>query len=245
MDSTGVHAADANASDKVRVIDGHALHGKRAIHIDLGSGHVVDNHVEQRIHVHVAIIGVKAGKAVHSACVNHVLHGEFELFVGSAQVGHEVEAVVIRLLGIGTRAVDLIDDDHDRKAGVDGMTQHEPGLGHRTLKRIDQQQGTIRHAQHALDLAAKIGMARGIKNVNLHALVLDGDVLGQDGDAALALLVVGVQHALLHLLVGTEGIRCTQQFIDQRGLAVVNVSDDRDVPQVLYTHTVPLCLLST
>ena len=114
------------------MIDGHALHGKRAIHIDLGSGHVVDNHVEQRIHVHVAIVGVKAGKAVHSACVNHVLHGEFELFVGSAQVGHEVEAVVIRLLGIGARTVDLIDDDHDRKAGVDSMTQHEPGLGHRT-----------------------------------------------------------------------------------------------------------------
>ena len=174
-----------------------------------------------------------------------MLHGEFELFVGSAQVGHEVEAVVIRLLGIGARTVDLIDDDHDRKAGVDSMTQHEPGLGHRTLKRIDQQQGTIGHAQHALDLTAKIGMARGVKNVNLHALVLDGDVLGQDSDAALALLVVGVQHALLHLLVGTEGIRCTQQFIDQRGLAVVNVSDDRDVPQVLYTHTVPLCLLST
>ena len=125
------------------------------------------------------------------------------------------------------------------------MAQHEPGLGHGALKRIDQQQGAVGHAQHALYLAAEVGMARGVEDVDLHTLVLDGDILGQDGDAALALLVVGVQHALLHLLVGTEGIRCTQQFIDHRGLAVVNVSDYRDVPQVLYTHTVPLCLLST
>ena len=245
MDGAGVYAADAYASDKVRVIDSHALHGKRTVHVDLGSGHVVDNHVEQRIHVHVVVIGVKTSKAIHSARIDHVLHGEFELLIGGTQICHEVEAVVICLLGIGAGAVDLIDDDHDGKTGIDGVAKHEPSLGHGALKSIDQQQGAVGHAQDALDLAAEVGMARSIENVDLHALVLDRDVLRQDGDAALALLIVGVQHALLNLLVGTEGIRCTQQFVDQRGLAVVNVSDDRDVPQVLYTHTVPLRLSTT
>jgi hypothetical protein len=39
----------------------------------------------------------------------------------------------------------------------------------------------------------------------------DGGVLGQDGDAALAFEVVGIHHALGHLLVLAEGVRLAQQ----------------------------------
>ena len=58
---------------------------------------------------------------------------------------------------------------------------------------------------------------------------VDGAVLGQDGDAALALQVVAVHHALGHLLVVAEGAGLAQQLVDQRGLAVVDVGDDGDV----------------
>ena len=172
------------------MVDGHALHGQRGVLVNLGRGHVVDDHIEQRIHVHVAVVGVKAGKAIHGAGVDHVLHGELKLVVGGAQVGHEVQAVVVGLLGVGARTIDLVDDDHDLKAGVDSVTQHEAGLGHGALKGIDQQQGAVGHTQHALDLAAKVGVARGVDDVDLNVLVLDRDVLGENRDAALALLVV-------------------------------------------------------
>ena len=61
------------------------------------------------------------------------------------------------------------------------------------------------------------------------SLVVDGGVLGQDGDAALALEVVAVHRALGDALVGAEGAALVQQGVDQRGLAVVDVGDDGDV----------------
>ena len=240
VDGAGVHATDADAADEVGVVDGHALHGQRGVLVDLGRRHVVDDHIEQRIHVHVAVVGVKAGKAIHGAGVDHVLHGKLKLVVGGAQVGHQVQAVVVRLLGVSTRTIDLVDDDHNLEAGIDSVTQHEAGLGHGALKSVDQQQGAVGHTQHALDLAAKVGVARSVDDVDLNVLVLDRDVLGENRNAALALLVVRIQDAVLDLLVGTEGVRGTQELVDHRRLAVVDVSDDGDVPQIVYAHVVPL-----
>ena len=48
------------------------------------------------------------------------------------------------------------------------------------------------------------------------------------------------EDAVLDLLVGTEGVRGTQELIDHRRLAVVDVGDDGDVPQIVYAHVVPL-----
>ena len=62
MDDAGVHATDADTANEVGVVDGHALHGQRGVLVNLGRGHVVDDHVEQRIHVHVAVIGIEAAK---------------------------------------------------------------------------------------------------------------------------------------------------------------------------------------
>ena len=58
---------------------------------------------------------------------------------------------------------------------------------------------------------------------------MDRGVLGEDGDAALALEVVGVHDALGDLLVGAEHAALAEQRVDQRRLAVVDVGDDGDV----------------
>ena len=79
-------------------------------------------------------------------------------------------------------------------------------------------------------------MARGINDVNLDALVLAGAVLGQNGDAALTLNIAGVHNALGHLLVGTESTGLLQHLVDQRGLAVVNVSNDRNIAEIFLNH---------
>ena len=70
MDGAGIHATDADTANEVGVVDGHALHGQRSVLVNLGRGHVVDDHIEQRIHVHVAVVGIKAGKAIHGAGVD-------------------------------------------------------------------------------------------------------------------------------------------------------------------------------
>ena len=72
------------------------------------------------------------------------------------------------------------------------MLENEARLRHGALEGIDQQQDTVGHLEHALDLATEVGVARRVDDVDLHVLVADGDILGEDGDAALALLVVGI-----------------------------------------------------
>ena len=51
----------------------------------------------------------------------------------------------------------------------------------------------VGHLEDALDLAAEVGVAGRVDDVDLDVAELEGDVLGQDGDAALAFQVVGVE----------------------------------------------------
>ena len=81
----------------------------------------------------------------------------------------------------------------------------------------------------ALPISTEVGVAGGVDEVDLDTLPVDGRGLGEDGDATLALLVVGVHHALHHVLVGGEGSGLAQQLVNQRRLAVVNVRHDGDV----------------
>ena len=122
------------------------------------------------------------------------------------------------------------------KPAFERLGEHEPRLRHRALGRIDQHQRPVGQSQHALDLAAEIGVAGRVDQVDLHALVVQGDVLGQDRDAAFALQVVRVEDALADQLVGAEFAALAEQAVDQRRLAVVDVGDDGDVADVVAAH---------
>ncbi len=61
---------------------------------------------------------------------------------------------------------------------------------------------------------------------------LDRGRLGKNGDSPLALEVVRIHGALGHLLVFAERAALLQQAIDQCGLAMIDVRDDRDVTDV-------------
>ena len=79
-------------------------------------------------------------------------------------------------------------------------------------------------------------MARGVDDVDLDALVGAGAVLSQNGDAALTLDIAAVHDTLCHDLIVAESAALTQHGIHQRGLAVVNVSDNGDVAQIVTNH---------
>jgi len=57
-------------------------------------------------------------------------------------------------------------------------------------------------------------------------------VLREDRDALLALEVTGVHRPLGDVLVRAEGPGLPEHGVDQGGLPVVDVGDDRDVAQV-------------
>ena len=127
------------------------------------------------------------------------------------------------------RPVDLVDHHDGLEPEGQRLAGDEARLRHRTLDRIHQQQHPVDHRQHALDLAAEVGVPGGVDDVDARAAVLDGAVLGEDGDATLALDVVRIHDALAHALMRGEGAGLLEQAVHEGRLAVVDVRDDGDV----------------
>ncbi len=81
-------------------------------------------------------------------------------------------------------------------------------------------------------------MPRRVDEVQLVALtvlrvVVERDALRLDGDAALALERHGIEHLTLHL-TRIEPTTELDQPIGERGLAVIDVGDDRKVANILH-----------
>ena len=102
-------------------------------------------------------------------------------------------------------------------------------LRQRAFGGVDQHDDAIDHVEDAFDLAAEVGVARRIDDVDVRALPLDAGALRENGDAALALEVVGIHRPLGHLLVLAERAGLLQKLVDECRLAMVDVRDDRDV----------------
>ena len=71
--------------------------------------------------------------------------------------------------------------------------------------------------------------ARGLARFGV--LPFDAGAFGEDGDAALFFQIAGIHRALFNALVVAERAGLAEELVNQRGFAVVNVSDDRDVAQ--------------
>ena len=122
---------------------------------------------------------------------------------------------------------------HDRlEPHLQRLGDDEFRLRQRPLGGVDQHQRAIDHVENALDLAAEIGVAGRVDDIDARVLPDQRGRLGEDGDATLALEVVGIHGALGDALVLAERAGLLQQAVDQRGLAVVDVGDNGDVAQV-------------
>ena len=159
-------------------------------------------------------------------------HGEVELILGGVEVDEEVVDLVEHLGGARVLAVDLVDDDHRGELGLQRLLQHEARLGQGALGGVDEEQHAVHQREGALHLAAEVGVAGRVHDVDLHVLVVDGRVLRHDRDALLALEVDRVHDPLGHVLVGAEDARLPQHGVHEGGLAVVDVGDDGDVTDV-------------
>ena len=106
------------------------------------------------------------------------------------------------------------------------------GLGQRTLGSVDQEQDRVDHQQGPLDLAAEVGVAGRVDDVQADAVVVDGGLLGQDRDPLLPLQVARIHDPVDNGLVRPEGAGLAEHRVDQGRLAMVDVGHDRDIAQV-------------
>ena len=113
-----------------------------------------------------------------------------------------------------------------------GLGEHVARLRQWPLGGVDEQQDRIDHEQAALDLAAEVGMAGRVHDVQPHAPYVDAGLLGEDGDASLPLEVHRVHDPIDEDLVGPEGAGLAKHGVHERRLAVVDVGDDGDVADV-------------
>ncbi len=140
-------------------------------------------------------------------------------------------------------AINLVDHDDGLQFRFERLCKHIARLGQRAFGSIHQQHYAVDHLQSALHLAAKIGVARRIDNIDLAAFKVDGGVLGKNRDSALALQVVRVHHALGYLLVGAESAGLAKHGVNEGSLTVVNVGDDGDIAyRLAHRRSVPSLL---
>ena len=83
--------------------------------------------------------------------------------VGQAE--QQVGGFADDLFDTGVRTIHLVDAQNHRQLGLKGLAQHETGLRQRAFGGVHEQHDAVNHGDAALDLAAEIGVAGGVDDV--------------------------------------------------------------------------------
>ena len=149
------------------------------------------------------------------------------------QVQEQLVDLVDDVLHASVGTVDLVHDQDHGQVQLERLPQDEPRLRQRPFAGVDQQEHAVDHGQPAFDLAAEVGVAGRVHDVDLQVAVTNGRVLRQDRDALLTLQVHGVHDPNVHVLVLAERPGLPEHGVHERGLAVVDVGHDGDVADVV------------
>ena len=236
LESAGEDLTDAEAAKVWVDINGrdHRLQAVFVLTGYLRGGNVVNNGLEQRNQgLARSCIPVEGCLAIECRRVDN---REVQLLIGCTQFGKEVECLIDHPVRARIGAVHFVDNNDDFMTGLKGLFENEAGLWHRAIDSIHEEEDAINNQHHALNFAAKVSVARGIDNIDLDTRILNGGVLGDDGDTALTLLIHTVHDALSDFLVITEGASLLEHAVQQGRFPVVNVGNDGDIAE----HFIPL-----
>ena len=77
-------------------------------------------------------------------------------------------------------------------------------------------------------------MTRRVDDIDFNALVIDGNILGENGDASFPLQIVVVENQLAQFLLVADQLGLINHTVHQRRLSVIDVGDNRYIPDVLH-----------
>ncbi len=225
-----VHDATEREPSHVRIgVEVRHERLQRMLRVVLGRRHRREQRLDERPEIGREVVRREAGAAGARVAVDD---RELDLRLVRVEVEEQLVHLVDDLLRARVVAVDLVDDEDDGQLRLQRLAQNEPRLRQRPLARVDEQEHAVDHRQPALDLAAEVRVAGRVDDVQLRAAEPHRRVLGEDGDALLALEVHRVHDALVHVLVLAERARLPEQRVDERRLPVVDVGDDCEVAEV-------------
>ena len=116
--------------------------------------------VEQRLEVRFECVG--SAPAVPVARVR-VQDREVDLVLIGIEIEEQLLHLVHDLGDARIGPVDLVHDEHDRQARLQGLAEHEARLWQRALGGVDQQQHAVDHRERTLHLAAEIRVTRAYR----------------------------------------------------------------------------------
>ena len=140
-------------------------------------------------------------------------------------------------LGVRRRQVDLVEDRDQREV----LAQGEVDVGERlrldALGRVDDEDRALAGLQAVADLVGEVDVAGRVDEVQAVDQAVPRGVLeprraGLDRDALLALEVHRIEDLARHL-PRVDRVGHLEQAIGERGLAVIDVGDDREVAQAV------------
>ncbi len=103
--------------------------------VELGCRDVVDDGLEERIDVLAFDALLRADPTGLGVGVED---GEVDLMFIGIEVQEQLLDLTHHFINPGVGPVHLVDDEHHGQAGLEGLAQHEAGLGQGTLGGIDQ-----------------------------------------------------------------------------------------------------------
>ena len=211
-DRAGEHATGDDAAEVGVALQQRAEHAKAA-RANLRRLDMLQHLVEQGRHV-----GLRLARRIrHPALLGGAIDDrEIELFVGRVEGGEQVEHFVDDFGRTSVRLVDFVDADDGLQPDFQRLAEDELGLRHRAFGRIHQDDRPVDHRQDALDLAAEIGVARRVDDIDPNVLPHHRGRLGEDGDAALAFEVVR-NPSLVRRRAGCRETRPTAARAGRRG----------------------------
>jgi hypothetical protein len=138
------------------------------------------------------------------------------------------------------RQVDLVDDRNDREVLLHRQMNVGDGLGLDSLGGVHNQDCAFAGAQASRYLVGKVHVAWGVDQVEFVLLpilgrVIHRDRMGLDRDASLLFEIHRIQHLVMHVPLG-NGACALQQPVGKRGLPMVDVGDDRKIPDMSCVH---------
>src|SRR5579862_8611977 len=220
------HTRNCETAQIVAVIEVRYQDLQRPGHFAFGLGNGFDDSLEQRLQVYAASFYISRGGS--SLCVG-VQNRKVELLFFGIEVDEQVVNLVQDFLRASVGTINLVDHEDGREVSFERLAEDVARLRQRAFAGVNQQHDTVDHLQGAFYFSAEIAVAGRVYDVDLHVVIKNGRVLGQNGDAALALQIVRVHHPFNDVLVGTKGAALLQHGVDQRGLAMVYVGNNSDV----------------
>ena len=161
--------------------------------------------------------------------------GRDEDRVGGVEPDHVLD-LLLHLVGLGRRQIDLVEHRDDLVIVVERLVDVGERLRLHALARVDDQQRALAGGEAAVDLVGEVDVAGRVDQVEhvvpaVAGAVVEPHGLRLDGDAALALDIHRIEHLIDHFAVGQPAGRLDQP-VGERGFAVVDVGDDREIADV-------------